>query len=542
VPVPGLPDLGIVKELTNNADEDGNGFVSPGDTLTYTITATNIGMIPLTGVIVDDSLTGEFTGDGSNPACPDPLAVGATCVLEVQYIVQVSDVAAGIIQNTGTADSNETPPVTDTVQVPVENPELAIIKELTNNADEDGSGTVSPGDTLTYTITATNIGSIPLTGVVVDDSLTGEFTGDGSNPPCPDPLAVGATCVLEVQYVVQESDVDTTIQNTGKADSNETPPVTDTVTVPVPPRPPTPPPTQAPTQQCIIGLDLTCIVSNSSAVNAGVSCDMLPPPNVVCTDRPLAATMLYNGGLCTQSDPNQQSGKFECEDFQGGPPTMEGAESYIVVTDAKGKGITYFEGIVGVGQNYRLYNEGERFEADQQIFIYTPAGPSMANLLQAVQYHSSCSQEFELLQRFGASQLVSFFNEEQGNVSTFEFLEFDLDIQIPITIEGEEICLETLTAITNFVGDLDLSDQVAGMCIPPGGTITVTLGATIDASMQQRYSVLATLTGFQQPSQQFCMGTDFISFVAGGLPGGPTVPPEPENLPSRLLMELPTLE
>jgi hypothetical protein len=251
--------------------------------------------------------------------------------------------------------------------------------------------------------------------------------------------------------------------------------------------------------------------------------------------------MLYNGGLCTQSDPNQQSGKFECEDFQGGPPTEDGIESYIVVTDAKGKDITYFEGLVRVGENYRLNDGGEPFEADQQIFIYTAAGPSMDNLLQAVQYHSSCSQEFELKQRFGASQLVEFFNEEQGNVSCFAALEFDLDIMIPITIEGEEICLETLTAITNFVGDLDLSEQVAGVCVPPGGTVTVTLGATIDATTQQRYSVLATLTGFEQPSQQFCTGTDFISFVAGGLPGGPTVPPEPENLPSRLLMELPEL-
>ena len=35
-------------------------------------------------------------------------------------------------------------------------PSLSVVKTLTANDDADGSGDVSEGDTLTYTITATN--------------------------------------------------------------------------------------------------------------------------------------------------------------------------------------------------------------------------------------------------------------------------------------------------------------------------------------------------------------------------------------------------
>ena len=99
---------------------------------------------------------------------------------------------------------------------------LAIDKVLTGNADEDGSRDVSKGDTLNYTVTATNSGGTFLTGVVVSDNLTGDFTGDGVHPACADPLAPSAACVLTVEYVVRASDLGTTIHNVGTADSDQT--------------------------------------------------------------------------------------------------------------------------------------------------------------------------------------------------------------------------------------------------------------------------------------------------------------------------------
>ncbi|MFC3195397.1 hypothetical protein ACFODZ_14175, partial [Marinicella sediminis] len=148
------------------------------------------------------------------------LAPGATCVLVGTYVVQQSDVDNGSITNTGTGDSDETPPDDDTVITLIgSNPALETDKSYTSNADEDGSGTITVGDTLTFTIVVTNIGNITLTQVTVTDNMI-----TPNSTVCP-VVPVGNTCVLVGTYVVQQSDVDNgEIINVAEGDSIETGP------------------------------------------------------------------------------------------------------------------------------------------------------------------------------------------------------------------------------------------------------------------------------------------------------------------------------
>ena len=236
VPVPS-PSLTTDKALLSNADEDGSLDVSAGDTLTYRITVTNNGSANLTNVTVDDNLTGTV-----DAACAALLAPTESCFVDVTYVVTPADVVAGEINNIGTGDSDQTPPVDDPEVVPVPSPSLTIVK--TNNSlsdfiDADSSGDVSPGDTITYTYEVENTGTANLTNVTVSDDRLGAITlttglTDIDGDLVADDLAAGATATGTADYVVQPGDLGGDIVNVATADSDQTDPDTDTNTVPVP--------------------------------------------------------------------------------------------------------------------------------------------------------------------------------------------------------------------------------------------------------------------------------------------------------------------
>ncbi|MGO1069981.1 DUF7507 domain-containing protein [Lysobacter sp. CA199] len=210
-PLPRNGELRSIKAMTANADEDASGSVTVGDTLTYAITVTNIGNVDLNNVVVADN---KITPNTTTCAIVVP---GATCVLTGTYRVTPADANAGTIRNTATVvdtpppggaavcpSGSADPKCNPSVDVPVvQQPNLASIKAMTANADEDGDGRVSVGDTLTYTITVTNTGNVDLTDVVVsDDKITPNTITCASVAPT-------GTCVLSGTYKVVQSDADT---------------------------------------------------------------------------------------------------------------------------------------------------------------------------------------------------------------------------------------------------------------------------------------------------------------------------------------------
>ena len=107
------PSLTIAKPAPANADEDGSGDVTFGDTLTYTITASNTGSATLNNVVVSDPLITP------NSETCTTLAPGADCVLTGTRSVSSADVGAGMIDNTASVQSDEvTTPITATQSTP----------------------------------------------------------------------------------------------------------------------------------------------------------------------------------------------------------------------------------------------------------------------------------------------------------------------------------------------------------------------------------------------------------------------------------------
>ncbi|PLY07396.1 MAG: hypothetical protein C0624_03645 [Desulfuromonas sp.] len=169
VDLPQHPAMTLEKSGTFN-DENGDGFADVGETITYSFSITNTGNVTLHNITLTDP---NITILGGPLAT---LAVGASdsSTFSGSYVVTQADIDAGFKYNLATADSNETDEVTDDHTTPLpQNPDIDLLKSYTSNADEDGSATISLGDTLTYNFTVSNSGNVTLTSVAVTDPMPG---------------------------------------------------------------------------------------------------------------------------------------------------------------------------------------------------------------------------------------------------------------------------------------------------------------------------------------------------------------------------------
>jgi uncharacterized repeat protein (TIGR01451 family) len=231
------PSLAIDKTFVEVTGGNDNGVADmAGDVLNYTVTVTNTGNVTLTGVTIVDPLTGQNIFGVT-------LAPGASQTFNTAYILTQADLDGqgggdGDIDNTATADSNQTGPVSDsaTVALPTPQPGLAIDKVFISVTGGNNNGVAdAPGDVLNYTVTVSNVGNVTLTGVTVVDPLTGQNISGVT-------LAPGASQIFNTSYTLTQADLDGAgnagsdhdIDNTATADSNQTGPVSDSATVALP--------------------------------------------------------------------------------------------------------------------------------------------------------------------------------------------------------------------------------------------------------------------------------------------------------------------
>ena len=227
-----------------------------------------------------------------------------------------------------------------------------------------------------------------------------------------------------------------------------------------PPRPPTespptiaPPTTPAPTEECDITIQVDCIPLEAEASTNATSCEALPPLVTICEERPTWMQFKFYGGDCSQSANAQSEGFFFCTDFAPIPP---GQPAFIRVIDTREPDLVFFEGTVEFNGLFNVSDaNGDRLPADMNITMYASEN---GELLQEVQYHSSCSQNLFLKDRFGDSQLVAFFNEEQGLVDCFVTSNYTFTIVNEGEVPG---VLVSLVALTTPFGPFDLTEQVA---------------------------------------------------------------------------------
>lgn len=276
-------------------------------------------------------------------------------------------------------------------------------------------------------------------------------------------------------------------------------------------------PTRDPT--CYLDVDIICYYA-SEHNPFGFPCDLWEPPVPElqqCEYRPIEAKLFFIGGDCLQSG-NRQDLNYTCDDFNGGPPTTEGSEAYIVVTDEDGAGPILFEGIVPVlGEPFVLSNNGNLLGDLQRIQVWMT---DQSTLLQEVRGASfTCSDPLELFTRYGANQLVEYYNNEQGSISGFATFSFAVVLRLFLTIRvsvaGESVTLTNLTALTSFAGLLDLTENVSNLTVDSKNPQDITLEGTVDGSTQKNYTLVYNFEGISNPDDSPCSGTDSTSFLFG---------------------------
>jgi len=197
----GVPDLDTpTKRVDLAVDADGNGVVSAGDTLRYTIRISNNGSGAAQNVTFNDTLdpnttlvTGSVTTSHGSVVLGNSisdtrvsvnvgaLGPGQTAVIAFDAVIR-PDTLATLIANQGVVrtpggdtptDNPDTPAPDDSTDVPVtpQGPPILPTKIVALQRDQDGNGKPSPQDTLRYRIAVPNKTNRPINGVVFTDFL-----------------------------------------------------------------------------------------------------------------------------------------------------------------------------------------------------------------------------------------------------------------------------------------------------------------------------------------------------------------------------------
>jgi uncharacterized repeat protein (TIGR01451 family) len=225
------PKLSVTKSA------DTTTYSTAGETITYTVEVENTGNVSLKDIVVTDPMvasmpnpTGEGVGTGT-------LGVGKTWTYTYTYTVKQSDIDVGSVENTVTAKSNLTAPLTSSVKVTAaQDPKLTVNKRRVSiNGDTTLTEISKAGDVITYAVEVENTGNLTLMGIVFNDSLDGISTPvlvENVNP-ADNILQVGEIWTYTYTYTVKQSDIDNGgVENIAKAMSDNTPYLNSSVTVP----------------------------------------------------------------------------------------------------------------------------------------------------------------------------------------------------------------------------------------------------------------------------------------------------------------------
>lgn len=212
--VPLAPTSGLTLAKTHDVEQGVTAAV--GDEVTFTFVVTNTGDVTLSDVTVTDPLPGlSDVRFGAWPGAEGTLAPGGSVTATARYTVTQADHDAAGLTNTATATAR-TPggvPVSGSASTDV--PLVPAAPGLGLEKSADASDGTVVGDTIVFTLVATNTGTTTLTGVTLTDGLEGLSALEAEWPGTAGALAPGERVTATATYRVTAADADAgTVVNT----------------------------------------------------------------------------------------------------------------------------------------------------------------------------------------------------------------------------------------------------------------------------------------------------------------------------------------
>ena len=238
--------------ITNSATATNGATTSPPDTVTinatqltveksslttslsapgkvsYSYLVTNNGEVTLTGInLTDNNDNNDMTCPKTTLAPTETMTCSATHTFsQAELDANGSPVAgSGALTNTVTAGSNEAPPASDNLSIPIlQGPALSVDKSASPTTYDHA------GEVITYTYVITNSGNVTLAQpfTITDDKL-----GTITCPATPATLAPTETITCTKTYTIKQADLDNgSITNTATGDERQpptSPPDTETI-------------------------------------------------------------------------------------------------------------------------------------------------------------------------------------------------------------------------------------------------------------------------------------------------------------------------
>ena len=206
-----VASLSLTKTADAPVDADGSGRIGAGDTIAFTLVVTNTG---------DQTVTDVRFADPVLPACAPAgaLAPRASATCRATYRITQADVDAGTVTNRATATGRTpagvaltAPPATTTTTLPPTDG-LVLTKQASTPTDANANGRVDAGDTVAFTLTATNTGTRTLFDLRVLDPRVTQVV-------CPvATLQPGQRTVCTATATITQADVDAgSVDNTARA-------------------------------------------------------------------------------------------------------------------------------------------------------------------------------------------------------------------------------------------------------------------------------------------------------------------------------------